>query len=243
MHRTALVRLVVLLALAVARAVASGAEDAQGGESGREEFRRGRYAEAERLFAAAVRDAEGRSLPVAEQAMRIESLAAVRKKLGRYEEAGALWRQALGLREGTGGPAGVEVGADLDGLADVAALQGRYDEAESLAARSISIKEAARGPEDRSLAESLAVLGAVARIRGRDEEAEWLYRRALALVEQGPEGSSAAHVSLRAGLAHQCEVAVVQVAHRWDESDAFGARHRMGARVPRESRTEGEDSY
>src|SRR5882672_10010319 len=102
MHRTGSVRLIVLLALAVARTVASGADDAPGGESAREEFRRGHYAEAERLFAAAVRDGEGRSLPAAEQAARIDTLAAVRKKLGRYEEAGALWRHALGLREGEG---------------------------------------------------------------------------------------------------------------------------------------------
>ena len=48
MQRTGSVCLIVLLASAVARSVASGAEDAHGGESGREEFRRGHYAEVER---------------------------------------------------------------------------------------------------------------------------------------------------------------------------------------------------
>src|SRR4051812_30791642 len=184
MHRTGFLRLLVGLALALAcpRPV-TAADDAQSaGASGQDAFRQGHYVEAERLFAAALRDGEAASLDPIPLAVRIEKLATVRKRLGQYADAEALWRRALALREA----AGPDVGraADLDDLADVAALQGRYDEAESLAARSMSIKEAALGPDHPSLAASLAVLGAVARTRGRDSDAAWLYRHALDLEEK-----------------------------------------------------------
>ena len=100
--------------------------------------------------------------------------------LGRYDEAAAVDREILALRETASPPRPVGVASILEYLAMALDGAGRLDEAEAAARRSLALREEHLSPDDRDIARSRNVLGAVLRDRGRLDEAEPVLRRALA---------------------------------------------------------------
>src|SRR4051794_35361019 len=73
----------------------------------------------------------------------------------RYDDAVALAREALTLREKALGPEHLDVAASLNTLGRLYDNQGRYAETEPLYRRSLAIRERALGPDHPDLARSL----------------------------------------------------------------------------------------
>ena len=71
--------------------------------------------------------------------------------LGRYDQAEALFKRALAIREKAKG-ADRALATALDNLAAVYKAQGRYAEAEPLQKRAVAIDEKVLGPDNSDLA-------------------------------------------------------------------------------------------
>ena len=71
----------------------------------------------------------------------LESLAALCRRQGRYEEAAGVFERVLELQETELGPDDAAVGYTLNSLAIVFFNQGEYEEADALFRRSLAIKE------------------------------------------------------------------------------------------------------
>lgn len=144
----------------------------------------GRLDEAERRLEAArtrVANGTGDDLVVAAS---LVNLAVVRRARGDTDEALALQRDALAIREKTLGPDQADVATSLNNIAGLYAARDDYAAAEPLLVRALAIREKALGNDHRLTAQSLNNLALLYAARGRHGDAEPLYRRALATFEK-----------------------------------------------------------
>ena len=107
----------------------------------------------------------------------------------RHDEAEALFKQVVDVREASPAPVPAAIATALYDLAGSHVSQLRYTEAEPLYRRMLAVAEQALGPEHPELAPFLSDLGTLYLTLGRYGDAEPLYERALAIREQalGPE--------------------------------------------------------
>ena len=107
---------------------------------------------------------------------------------GRFDEAEALYKQALAIRENELGPDHPHVATSLKYLAQLYRLQGRYGEAEPLFERSLKIRESNFGPIHPQVATILDNLAQQYSLQGYFGKAEPLFKRALAIrkITRGP---------------------------------------------------------
>ena len=118
-------------------------------------FQQGRYAEAEKLFLAALEEAKGFGPQDPRLATSLNNLAELYRAQGRYAEAEPLYKRALAIVEKALGVEHPHVATSLNNLASLYLDQGRYAEAEPLYKRSLAIDEKALGVEHPHVATSL----------------------------------------------------------------------------------------
>ena len=161
-------------------------------DAGREAYEQGHYAEAEKQWMAALKEAEKfgqQDRRLAHVATSLNNLAELYHKQGKYAEAEPLYKRALAVAEKALGPDHPEVATSLNNLAEFYRAQGKYAEAEPLRKRALAIREKALGPDHPEVATSLNNLAEFYRAQGKYAEAEPLYKRALAIYEKalGPD--------------------------------------------------------
>lgn len=121
----------------------------------------------------------------------MHTIATVYRKLGLYDRAETLFREALVIRRQHLHPDHPEIADSLNGLGIVKAKLGRYEEAEPLIYQALAIREASLPADSIDIAMSLNNLANLYTDAGEPERAEPLYVRAAAIVEQheGPKGA------------------------------------------------------
>ena len=134
-------------------------------------------------------------------ARALSNLASTLKQQGLHAEAGALYREALAIREEVDGPDSLETASSLYALGALEHESGRLAEAEDLLRRALAIRLREYGEMHTRTATVMGSLGRTLQARGELEEAEDLLRRALA-VRVELLGEDHPHVALsRADLA------------------------------------------
>ena len=152
--------------------------------AGDEAYQRGDYAEAEKSWLAALKEAQNFRPEDPRLGASLNDLAMLYATQGKYAEAEPLYNRALAIAEEALGPEDPAVAACLGNLAGLYRTQGKYAEAEPLSNRALAIVEKARGPEHPDVAESLNNLALLYFEQGKYTEAEPLYKRALAIREE-----------------------------------------------------------
>ena len=110
-----------------------------------EAFQQGRYEEAEKRWASALRKAEKFEPEDPRLATSLDRLAFFYGTQLKYVEAEPLYQRLLALREKVLGPIHPDVAATLGSLAKLYQAQGRYAEAEPLYKRALAIDEKVLG--------------------------------------------------------------------------------------------------
>ena len=143
-----------------------------------------RLADAEPLLKRALDNSE-RTQPANSSlvATRAHHLAGLYQDQGRSDEAEALYKRALAIREGL--PAEpLALAATLGSLATLHSSQGKLAEAERLYKRSLEIRQSSQPGNHADIAQDLHNLATFYSDRGRYAEAELLFKRALEIIEQ-----------------------------------------------------------
>ncbi len=101
-----------------------------------------------------------------------------------FEQAEALFRRALALREERLGRDHPDVGKSLENLMFLYVDWSRWTEAEVAAQRTVSFYERLRGPEDPQVGHFLEGLAGIYLYQGRLAEAEPVIRRVMSIMEK-----------------------------------------------------------
>lgn len=127
-------KLAGLLLIGVFTAVAVGQESLRRSynDGGYKAGQEGRYAEAEKLFRTAIREAETANVQDATLAISLNGLAGSLQDQGKYADAEPIYKRALQLHEQLSGVESTGVAATLQDLAAPYKAQGKYAEAEPL---------------------------------------------------------------------------------------------------------------
>jgi tetratricopeptide (TPR) repeat protein len=143
-----------------------------------------RYADAEKLYRTAIREAESAGVQDSTLAVSLDGLAGVFLDVGKFPEAEPLYKRALKLHEETSGADSLNVSATLNNLAVLYQAQAKYAEAEPLLKRSLAIDEQKLPVDDPSIATACDNLASLYQSQRKYAEAEPLYKRALTIKEQ-----------------------------------------------------------
>ncbi|WP_428267963.1 tetratricopeptide repeat protein [Haliangium sp.] len=121
--------------------------------------------------------------------------AIVVKHMGRYEQAKALYEQALAIHERESGPNHPNVATVLNNLALVLQHLGDYRAAQDMFERSLAIKELTLGAEHPKIATAYNNLALVLHRSGKYEQAKRLHEHSLAIRVRtlGPDHPSVAN--------------------------------------------------
>ena len=149
--------------------------------AGVQAYQQGNYAEAERQWGSALKEAKRFGPQDPRLATTLNNLAELYRAQGKYAEAEPLHKHSLAIREKALGPEHPEVATSLHNLALLYRAQGKYAEAEPLYNRSLAILEKALGAEHPDVAKSLANYAALLRKTGRTNEATMMEARAKAI--------------------------------------------------------------
>ncbi len=156
--------------------------------AGGKAYQQSNYPEAEKQWAAAVKEAEGFGPQDPRLATSLNNLAALYHDQGRYAEAEPLYKRSQAIWEKTLGPDHPDVAPSLNNLALLYYNQGRYAEAEPLNKRALAIVEKALGPDHPHVATNLMNYAALLRKTGRSAQAAKMEARAEAIrVKQAKE--------------------------------------------------------
>ncbi len=139
------------------------------------------YAESEKLFLAALKEAEKFGDQDPRLATSLNNLAATYRVRGKYSEAEPLYHRALAIREKALGPEHPDVANSLNNLARLYYDQGKYAQPEPLYRRALAIREKALGPEHPQVATVLENYAALLHKLNRDAEAGKMEARAQAI--------------------------------------------------------------
>ena len=170
-----------VLALAVQTALAQDTRWENATTAGMKAYQEGRYAEAEQLLTAALKEAEKFGKQDPRLATILNSLALLYSKQGKYTEAEPLYQRALAIYENALGPEHPAVALSLNNLAALYQTRGKYAQAEPLYRRALSILTKSLGPDHPSVATMLGNYADLLRKMDRDSEAEKMEARAQAI--------------------------------------------------------------
>jgi tetratricopeptide (TPR) repeat protein/CHAT domain-containing protein len=143
-----------------------------------------RDAEAQTLLQRVVAITDRRGGDESLLASALSALADLSNNKGNYDDAQALEKRALEIRERTLGSEHPDVAQHLGKLAFIYHRWGRDAEGEPLAKRSLTIREKVLGPDHGDVADSLHQLALIHVDQGRYAEVEPLHRRSLAIREK-----------------------------------------------------------
>ncbi|MEO8594241.1 MAG: tetratricopeptide repeat protein [Candidatus Solibacter sp.] len=198
-----------------------------------------RYAEAERLLRATLRDAHSVNTVVA-----YSNLAAASLGVNENVRAEEYARQAVALAQSELRPGHPLAAVALNNLAQACRFQGKNLEAENSYREAISIWEHALGDRHPDLARGLMNLAAFYHDRGREAGAEDLYQRAGAIFEEALGSKSAEALVVHGELAD-----VLRAQRRYTEAEKLSRatlaamRGQFAAGDPRLLRAEGNDAH
>ena len=102
----------------------------------------------------------------------------------RFDDAEALLKRALTIREKVFGADSFPVATELNNLASLYELQGRYADVETFAGRALEIVQTTRGPDDPDTAKVLRKLGVANDAEGRYADADAQFKRALGIFNK-----------------------------------------------------------
>ncbi|KAI1159422.1 hypothetical protein F5B18DRAFT_587349 [Nemania serpens] len=105
-------------------------------------------------------------------------------RLGKYDEAEAMYRQTLQLYEGVLGREHPSTLSSINNLALVLGSQGKYGEAETMHRQTLQLKEGVLGREHPDTLSSMNNLALVLGSQGKYGEAEAMHRQTLQLREE-----------------------------------------------------------
>ncbi len=149
--------------------------------AGMQAYQRGQYAEAAKLFEAALKETEEFGPEDPRLALSLNELALLYQAQGKYAQAEPLYKRALAVAEQALGPNHPQVATSLNNLALLYHHQGKYAEAEPLYKRALAIREKVLGPEHPHVAACLENYSVLLRKMNRGKEAEELEARAQAI--------------------------------------------------------------
>ncbi len=124
-------------------ATAASAQDTQwkkSNDAGLMAYQQGRYAEAEKLFLAALKEAEKFGEQDPRYATSLNNLAALYDTQGKYAQAEPLYQRALAIDEKALGPEHPDVATDLENYAALLHKLNRDAEADKMEARAQAIR-------------------------------------------------------------------------------------------------------
>jgi CHAT domain-containing protein len=112
----------------------------------------------------------------------LTNLGSVVQRQGRNEEAEALYKRALTIREAALGPGHPDVAATLNNLAHVYSLEGRYADALDIMLRVVAIREKTLSPNHPDVALGYNNLGSIYRLMGDRQNALTYSRKSTAAL-------------------------------------------------------------
>ncbi len=171
----------VCLALWPAHGLAQGGQWESYITAGQQAYQQADYAEAEKQFEAALKEAEAFGPDDVRLATSFDNLATIYRAQGKFGKAEPLAKRALAIVEKALGPEHPHVSTSLNNLAELYRAQGRYEAAKPLYKRALAIREKALGPDHPRVATSLENYAALLRKTGRGAEAEYMEARAKAI--------------------------------------------------------------
>jgi tetratricopeptide (TPR) repeat protein len=151
---------------------------------GQQAYAKGEYAEAERIFQAAVIRAEKFGVKDLRYALSLNHLAQAFQAQGKYVEAEPLYLKTLDIVQTVQGAEHPDVAAVLNNLGVLHRMHGQYAEAEPFLTRALAIKEKALGSEHLDVALSLQNLATLYVTQTRYSLAQPLLKRAVKIREQ-----------------------------------------------------------
>ena len=141
-------------------------------------FQAGRYAEAEKLCLAALKEAEDFGEQDPRLATSLNNLAVLYDAQGNYAQAEPFYQRAITIYEKALGPEHPDVAAAINNLAELYRARGQHAQAEPLYQRELAILEKALGPEHPDVAATLENYALMLRVLDRHDEAEKMEARA-----------------------------------------------------------------
>jgi non-specific serine/threonine protein kinase/serine/threonine-protein kinase len=131
------------------------------------------------------------------QARLMQTLGAVHHQLGLYDEARALFADALRIRERELGRNDLLVAETLRGMSDVARATGQLDLADTVLQRSLAIRTAKLAPGHPDVLSTMGALAALRYLQGRAQQAESLFVYVLAAYDSTPHPDTLRAVMMR----------------------------------------------
>jgi hypothetical protein len=153
-------------------------------EAGRRAFRQGDHAAAEQEFIAAIREGNALGENDARLAASLAGLAQIKSLQRDFQQAEALFKRALAIRERALGDKHPDVAATLNSLARLYFHSNDHVAAAPLLMRLLAIKQEALGAHHPEVAVILTSLAKVRLAEHQYEDAEQLARRALLIREE-----------------------------------------------------------
>ena len=117
----------------------------------------------------------------------LHTLAAIRRDVGRFDDALRDYGRSRAMVEKIYGPHDARIARNLANVSEILAATGKYAEAESASRRALAIAE----PNSSLAAQAANNLAQALRFEHHYEEAESLYRRAIAIWEGSPDAARA----------------------------------------------------
>ena len=182
-------RIAAALALLFVLNAAVAQEQSDAGK-GLELMRTGRYSAALPYLQRDLETAEARyGAKDPSVAVELNNLAEANRRLGRLDEAEALYKRAIALDEKAGPENAAGLATSLNNLALVYRAQRRPEEAAELHERSLALLERSLGPNHPDVARGLNNLATLYRTQGQPERARPLQERAVEIADStlGPQ--------------------------------------------------------
>ena len=115
------------------------------------------------------------------QARLMQTLGTVHQQLGMFDDARALFENALRIRQRELGPNDVLVAEPLRGLGEIARIRGHWAVADSALQRALTIRMAAQDSGNPDVINAIATVAALRSLQGHLADAESLYTKVIAL--------------------------------------------------------------
>jgi tetratricopeptide (TPR) repeat protein len=176
--------LALLFAVYAASAFGQGTSAEQQIQAGQKAAAQGQHAEAARLFALAVQEAEKSSKDRERLGASLTGLGLAYSAQRRFAEAEPILQRAVTVKENVLGPDHPDFARALLDLGTLYRLKNEHAKAEPPIRRAVAILEKALGPEHPEVAGNLTNLGGRLRDQGKFAEAEPILKRALTIREK-----------------------------------------------------------
>ncbi|MCU0936760.1 MAG: tetratricopeptide repeat protein [Gammaproteobacteria bacterium] len=150
----------------------------------------GQLAQAERLYVAALEEAQTLGAEDPRLAAALNNLGVLYVRAQQFERADELYRKALEVRQKALGPSHPQVGQSLSNLAYLRQAEGKLEESESFAKRAVALLEGALGAEDPALVSPLTQYAGLLRATKREREAEKVEERLKGLRAKAERGAA-----------------------------------------------------